>query len=155
MATFANGFEFCPHCEKEFELKGAHKMRPIECPNCGMYIYPCSLCDGKCYSNCNFNFLNEGKGDFNFTEEFKTILRYALNNVSLSWDNIKFFLSVKEFEEIENARVQEEYFKSIYDDNGRYIKTIKSFFKRRLKKVEKLKEAVKILRKKLEEEESE
>lgn len=55
--------EWCPHCETEVKLKG--KMAVQECPNCGMYIVPCSMCDYGGCADCEYDRecerLNEGR----------------------------------------------------------------------------------------------
>lgn len=42
-------YEYCPHCETEVELKA--ELNVQKCPNCGMYIVACSMCD-ECISPC-------------------------------------------------------------------------------------------------------
>lgn len=42
-------YEYCPHCETEVELKAELSVQ--KCPNCGMFIVACSMCD-KCISPC-------------------------------------------------------------------------------------------------------
>ena len=35
--------EYCPHCESEVRLKVEFKKQ--KCPECGVMIKPCALCD--------------------------------------------------------------------------------------------------------------
>ena len=35
-------YELCPHCEEEVRLNA--ELAVQVCPNCGMYIVPCSMC---------------------------------------------------------------------------------------------------------------
>lgn len=55
--------EWCPHCETEVELDA--KMAVQECPNCGMYIVPCSMCEKESCVDCDLcnesEKLNEGR----------------------------------------------------------------------------------------------
>ena len=39
-------YEYCPHCDTEVELRW--EMKPQKCPNCGMWICPCSICENRC-----------------------------------------------------------------------------------------------------------
>ena len=41
--------EYCPYCENEVELKA--ELKPQRCPQCGMWITPCSLCEN-CKNEC-------------------------------------------------------------------------------------------------------
>lgn len=47
-------YEYCPHCEEEVILSNDFKVQV--CPNCGMHIVPCSICDllaiGRCRGHC-------------------------------------------------------------------------------------------------------
>lgn len=48
-AIYTTTYEYCPHCASEVELK--HEMTVQQCPNCGMWICPCSICEG-CHPKC-------------------------------------------------------------------------------------------------------
>lgn len=39
--------EWCPECETEVVLSVYHKKELKKCPNCGAWIFPCSLCREK------------------------------------------------------------------------------------------------------------
>lgn len=45
-------YEYCPHCESEVELKAELSVQ--KCPNCGMYIVACSMCE-ECISHCKLD----------------------------------------------------------------------------------------------------
>lgn len=40
-------YERCPYCENEVKIK--YEITPQQCPNCGKWICPCTLC-----KNCNY-----------------------------------------------------------------------------------------------------
>lgn len=46
---YTTTYEYCPFCDTEVELK--HEMSAQKCPNCGMWICPCSICKD-CHLNC-------------------------------------------------------------------------------------------------------
>ena len=42
--------EWCPYCETEVQLKA--ELAVQECPNCGMYIVACSMCEDMHCDDC-------------------------------------------------------------------------------------------------------
>lgn len=64
-------YEYCPHCEAEVELKAELSVQ--KCPNCGMYIVACSMCE-ECISHCKFDEdarrLNSEKSDKQISKNY-------------------------------------------------------------------------------------